>query len=158
MDVMKKIGLAIVLLSVAILFIIVPLSFRIAENEMTQCTHESQACQITGHIPLESYAGIMAAIALAGFGSFIMFKSRVSEKLNKELTKKIKESEKKLDGDEKKIYHLLAESDGALFQSEITDKSNFTKTKVTRLLDKLEAKGMVERRRRGMTNMILIKK
>ena len=36
-------------------------------------------------------------------------------------------------------------------------KTDFSKVKVTRLLDKLEAKNLIERRRRGMTNAVVLK-
>ena len=32
-----------------------------------------------------------------------------------------------------------------------------TKVKVTRILDKLEGRGLVERKRRGMTNVVMLK-
>ena len=73
------------------------------------------------------------------------------------MLRKIKENEKRLGGDEKSVYQVIADSSGALFQSEVVEKSGFGKVKVTRILDKLEAKGLIERRRRGMTNMILLK-
>ncbi len=154
----KHVGIIIIGISLLLLFIVVPLSFKVAEIGMSQCVHAANAaCSITGHIPLESYIGIASIIVLAGFGAFLMFKVQRSEKLSKEMLQKIRETEKKLEGDEKAIYQIIADNSGALFQSEVVEKSGFGKVKVTRILDKLEAKGMIERRRRGMTNMILLK-
>ena len=45
-----------------------------------------------------------------------------------------------------------------VFQSDIVEKTGFPKVKVTRLLDRMEHRGLVERRRRGMSNIVLIKK
>jgi uncharacterized membrane protein len=42
-------------------------------------------------------------------------------------------------------------------QSDIVNNTSLTKVKVTRLLDKLEGKGLVERRRRGMGNLVVLK-
>ena len=154
----KQIGILIIAISLVLLFAIIPLSFKLAEIGMSQCVHAANAaCSITGHIPLESYAGIISIIVLAGFGAFLMFKVQKSEKLDKETLRNIKENEKRLEGDEKSVYQVIADSSGALFQSEVVEKSGFGKVKVTRILDKLEAKGLIERRRRGMTNMILLK-
>lgn len=154
----KQIGILIIAISLVLLFAIIPLSFKLAEIGMSQCVHVTNAaCSITGHIPLESYVGIISIIVLAGFGAFLMFKVQKSEKLDKEMLRKIKENEKRLGGDEKSVYQVIADSSGALFQSEVVEKSGFGKVKVTRILDKLEAKGLIERRRRGMTNMILLK-
>ncbi|MEK6887635.1 MAG: hypothetical protein AABX14_01690 [Candidatus Aenigmatarchaeota archaeon] len=154
----KQIGLMVIILALTLFFVLVPLSFKIAETSMSACVHAAnEACSITGHIPVESYIGFALIIALAGFGAFFMFKVQKSEKLSKEVLQKIKENEKNLEGDEKMIYQIIADSNGALFQSEIVEKSGFGKVKVTRILDKIEAKGLIERRRRGMTNMILLK-
>ncbi|PIN91750.1 hypothetical protein COU61_01900 [Candidatus Pacearchaeota archaeon CG10_big_fil_rev_8_21_14_0_10_35_13] len=49
------------------------------------------------------------------------------------------------------------EGDGTLFQSDLVDKSGFDKVKVTRILDKLEGKGFIERKRRGMSNVVILK-
>ncbi len=154
----KQIGILIIAISLVLLFAIIPLSFKLAEIGMSQCVHATNAaCSITGHIPMESYVGVTSIILLAGFGAFLMFKVQKSEKLDKEMLRKIKENEKHLGGDEKSVYQVISDSSGALFQSEVVEKSGFGKVKVTRILDKLEAKGLIERRRRGMTNMILLK-
>jgi len=44
-----------------------------------------------------------------------------------------------------------------MFQSELVDENGYTKVKVTRILDKLEGRGLIERRRRGMTNVVILK-
>lgn len=64
---------------------------------------------------------------------------------------------KSLDAEEKKIYQLLENSDGTIFQSDLVAKTGFSKVKVSRIIDKLETKGIVERRRRGMANLIVLK-
>ena len=153
----KYIGIMIIVLGIILLFIIVPLSLKLADIGMSQCVHENEACSVVGHVPLESYAGIAFVVALIILGGFLTLKTRTSERFTKEMAQKIKESEKKLKGDEKIIYQIVAENSGAMFQSEIVEKSGFGKAKVTRVLDKLETKGLIERRRRGMTNMILLK-
>ena len=62
-----------------------------------------------------------------------------------------------LNEEEKKVIALLKEADGTMFQSDLVDKSGFTKVKVTRILDVLEGKRLVERKRRGMTNVVILK-
>ena len=61
-----------------------------------------------------------------------------------------------LDGDEKVVYGLIVDSGGTLFQSEIVEKTGLSKVKVTRTLDKLESRHYLERRRRGLTNIIVL--
>ncbi len=62
-----------------------------------------------------------------------------------------------LDGDEETVYKLITDAGGALFQSEIGEKTGLSKVKVTRTLDKLESMRFLERRRRGLTNMVVLK-
>ena len=62
-----------------------------------------------------------------------------------------------LSDDEKLIFEKILEAEGTIFQSDLVDKSNLAKVKVTRLLDRLEGKGLIERKRRGMTNIVILK-
>lgn len=63
----------------------------------------------------------------------------------------------KLTREEKKLYELVGQANGAIFQADLVEKSNFSKVKVSRILDKLEGRGLIERRRRGMTNIVILK-
>lgn len=65
---------------------------------------------------------------------------------------------KALSQEEKRLYSLIEGEEGAIFQAELVEKSGYSKVKVSRILDKLEGKGLIERKRRGMTNMVIIKK
>ena len=58
--------------------------------------------------------------------------------------------------EEKQILKLVQENK-AIFQSDIIDKTGFGKAKVTRIIDRLEGNGLVERKRRGMTNVVVLK-
>lgn len=64
---------------------------------------------------------------------------------------------KKLTGDEKGVYEKIVEADGVIFQSELVEQSGFPKAKVSRILDKMEARGLLERKRRGMANAVVLK-
>ena len=76
--------------------------------------------------------------------------------------RKIKERKKKIDfsnidKDEKKIVDLLLQEDNAMFQADLMEKLGIGKVKTTRILDKLEAKQIIERKRRGMNNIVILK-
>jgi uncharacterized membrane protein len=62
-----------------------------------------------------------------------------------------------LNKDEKNVLEKIIESEGTIFQSELVNKTRFPKVKVTRILDRLEGKGLIERKRRGMTNVVVLK-
>lgn len=58
--------------------------------------------------------------------------------------------------DEQKLYQMISEAGGELLQMHIVSSGIFSKAKVTRLLDKLEGRGLVVRERHGMTNRVRI--
>lgn len=88
---------------------------------------------------------------IAGFYLFVQKKPE-----ERHLAKAQKEA-KALSGEEAQLFDLIIASNGMAFQNELVDKTGLSKVKVTRVLDKLEAKGLVERRRRGMTNVVILK-
>ena len=59
--------------------------------------------------------------------------------------------------DEQKIVRLIVEEGGTIFQSQLVNKSGYSKSKVSLVLDRLEARKILERRRRGMSNVIVLK-
>ena len=63
---------------------------------------------------------------------------------------------KTLKDDEQKIYTAIIE-EGIIAQSEIVEKTGLPKSNVSRALYTLESKGFVEKRRRGMGNIVLLK-
>ncbi len=62
-----------------------------------------------------------------------------------------------LDSDEARVVAIINEGNGSVYQSDILKKTGFSKVKVSRLLDRLEQKGLLERKRRGMTNLVVAK-
>lgn len=66
------------------------------------------------------------------------------------------ETAQRLANNERDVYEALLEADGVLPQSEIVDQLDCSKATVSRALDSLETKNLVERKRRGMGNMVLL--
>ena len=58
--------------------------------------------------------------------------------------------------EEKTVLSLVAQNN-AIFQADLIEKTGFGKAKMTRIIDRLEGKGIVERKRRGMTNVVVMK-
>jgi uncharacterized membrane protein len=90
-------------------------------------------------------------------GLFLIFVKEEKEIV----VKKIKEPKKKislegLDSREKNAVKVIQDS-GGIFQADLMDKLGIGKVGLTRLLDKLEAKQIIERKRRGMNNFIVLK-
>ena len=60
--------------------------------------------------------------------------------------------------DEKKIYNLIVERGGSMLQDEIVKETGFSKAKVSKLLRKLEEKGIIKREPFRKTNKVYLKK
>jgi uncharacterized membrane protein len=61
-----------------------------------------------------------------------------------------------LDGDEKRVFGEILESGGEILQRDLPIQLNFPKVKITRILDQLEKKGLIIRKRFGMTNKVIV--
>jgi len=61
-----------------------------------------------------------------------------------------------LKDDEQKVFKAVLDSDGIIAQSELSEITGVSKSNVSRALDLLESRGYVERRRRGMGNVIVL--
>jgi predicted transcriptional regulator len=134
----------------------------------TSCSH-GPTCPMWGTIDFQTNVslGIMAFVVLIGL--YLVFLSREEKIVTKikrireqvQPKKITKESYQKImaaiAADEKRVLEMLIEAQGSLLQSELVDKSGFGKVKVTRILDKLGGKGIIERKRRGMTNVVQLK-
>jgi|GEM_PF-2071062 len=59
-----------------------------------------------------------------------------------------------LDGDERRVLRVIVEAKGEILQRDIVRVTSFSDAKVSRLLDRLEGRGLVVRERHGMTNRV----
>lgn len=66
------------------------------------------------------------------------------------------ETADRLANKEADVYETLLAADGVLPQSDIVDETDLSKASVSRALDSLETKNLVERKRRGMGNVVLL--
>ena len=104
---------------------------------------------------------IVASIILAISGMYLLFfdsmEKPAGELVLEERKKRWEQIVKTLKEDQQKIYKAIIDSDGIINQSELVEKTGISKSNVSRALDLLESKGLVERRRRGMGNVVLLK-
>lgn len=156
---MREAGICLILISVAMFFLIVSMTEQLNQYIHASCTHPAgEVCPMSSELPVQSYAGFSLDFVTGAFGFFLVYRSRQARRSDSEKKHEFERTLKGLDGDEKKVYEMISGSDGVVFQSDIVEKTQFPKVKVTRLLDRMEHKGLVERRRRGMSNIVLIKK
>jgi uncharacterized membrane protein len=150
-----------IILGFSILLGIVIYMFNNALNKIVNvsCSH-GPSCPMWGTIEVQTNIsmGVMGFIILIGL-YLILF---ADNDLNKPLNKKSPHKRKKgiynnLNENEKLVLDKLFKSNGIIFQSNLVKKTGFTKVRITRILDKLENKGIIERRRHGMTNKVILK-
>jgi uncharacterized membrane protein len=103
------------------------------------------------------------SLAIAGLvlviGLFLIFSKEEKEIVVKTVKEKVQKKKLNLEGlnsKEKETIKLLQEN-GGMFQADLMEKLVMGKVGLTRLLDKLEAKQIIERKRRGMNNFVVLK-
>ena len=121
--------------------------------------HDLGYCPAYATINQQTYLSLSIVGILVIIG-VVLIVSKPKEKI---IIKKVKEKETKksfntseLKAEEKEVLNLI-QANKAVFQSELIEKTGLGKAKMTRIIDRLEGKGFVERKRRGMTNIVVLK-
>lgn len=148
-----------IIVGIAFLMGIIVLIFNSAMKKIVSktCT-EGPTCTMYDTIRTQTLLSLSIIVIVLIIGIVIMF-SKPKEKI---IVKTIKEKREKkdyssLDKEEKKVIDLLLNEGKAIFQASLMEKLEIGKVKATRLLDKLEAKQLIERKRRGMNNIVVLK-
>ncbi len=157
----KNVGLLII--GIAAVMVVIVLVFNAALKNIvtTSCiaVHgNTLSCPMFDTIKTQTGISLAIVGVVVIIGFVIMFQ-KPKEKI---IVKKVKEKKKQLDlngldKDERQVINTLMENGNAIFQADLMEKLGIGKVKTTRLLDKLEAKQLIERKRRGMTNMVVLK-
>jgi TM2 domain-containing membrane protein YozV len=167
---MRNRVVGILVIVIALLIGYITFSFNQAMTNIVNisCSH-GPSCPMWGTIEFQTNVSIGIMIFIIIIGLYLIFFSKEEKIITKIKTfkpqvepKKItKENYQKvmntLNQDEKVVLQKIIESQGTIFQSDLVDKTKFTKVKVTRILDNLEGRGLIERKRRGMTNAVILK-
>lgn len=154
-------GILIIGIAALIGFIIFSFNRALTNIVNTTCSHGGD-CPMWEAIDFQTNVstGIMLFVVAIGL-YFVFFGKEVATiELPGQLKKDSKNYYKimhQLTRDETLILEKVIEAEGAIFQSDLVDKAKFSKAKVTRVLDKLEGKSIIERRRRGMSNVVILK-
>lgn len=102
--------------------------------------------------------GLLVTIFILGSGIYLLlFSTKESPAPKSEIKTTQKIEVTKLPEEERKIYELVKLNLGSLYQSDIIKHTGLSKVKVSRILDRLEGKGIIDRKRRGMTNIVILK-
>jgi|SRR3989344_1934050 len=153
------------LLGISLLIVIIIFMFQSALTSFVDasCTlaHGQDSCPMYETIDKQTYLalGIVGILIIV---SVILIFSKQPERIivktktvQKKLKKKILDTQG-LTTQEKQVLALIIES-GTIFQADLIEKTNLGKAKMTRIIDRLEGRGFVERKRRGMTNVVVLR-
>ena len=160
----KTVGWMLIALSIILLFILAFVKINIDKEEEFICEAISEDPDLDmescpAHDNPNSWLMLLAfgiSFLILSGGAYMVLLPIRKEFLKEETSfKKIDVS--KLDDEEKKIYALIKNNKGSIYQSDIIKDTGFSKVKTTRILDRLESKGVAERKRRGMTNIIILR-
>jgi uncharacterized membrane protein len=160
----KYVGLIIIGMALILGIIVILFNNALTTIVDTSCSHGT-SCPMYGTIHTQTYISIALIAIIVVIGLVLLFSKEEKQIVIKKVKEKqgnVNEGKRKvdmslLDKDEKVIVNLIQENKGTIFQSELTEKSGFDKVKVTRILDKLEGRQIIQRMRRGMTNVVLLR-
>ncbi|OGI12671.1 hypothetical protein A3K64_03790 [Candidatus Micrarchaeota archaeon RBG_16_36_9] len=164
----RIVGILVIGIAVLIGFIIYSFNTAMTSIVNTSCSHGVE-CPMWGTIEFQTNMSmaIMAFIIIIGFYLIFFGKEEIRITKIKTIKQQIepknitKENYQKimsdLNSEEKLVLEKIIESKGTIFQSDLVENTKFNKVKITRILDKLEGRGLIERKRRGMTNVIILK-
>ena len=158
MSKLKTVGLIITAISVLSFIALLYVSLDIAEAKHLACPGVISGCTVLGHFPYSSFFGMGALIFLMITGLWISTKARDEISFTMKSDSDFMKTVGELKGDDKVVYNMLVDNEGTMFQNELIKGIGYSKVKVSRLLDRLEMKNIIERRRRGMANLIVLKK
>jgi len=153
----KNVGWLIIGISIVMTIIILLFDRVLKDSISLTCSH-GPTCEMYTNTSIQTFISLSIVAIIFIIGLAIMF-TKPKEKI---IIKKVKEKRKKLNleglgKDEKKVIDFLLKENKAVFQADLMEKLEIGKVKTTRLLDKLEAKQLIERKRRGMNNIVVLK-
>lgn len=154
----RNVGYLIVGLSVIMAAMVFLFNNLIKTNIGLTCSH-GPTCEMYDGLAIQTGVSVAIVAIIFLIGIFFIFAKENEKVIVK--TKIITEKKKPLnleglDAREKEAIKVVQAS-GGIFQADLMEKLGIGKVGLTRLLDKLEAKQIIERKRRGMNNFIVLK-
>lgn len=158
---MKNKNVGYLIIGIAIVMVVIVLLFNnvIKDNIGLTCTH-GPTCEMYSDLNVQTWISLIIVGIVFIIGLFLIFAGEnerivIKTKVVKEKMKPIDKS--KLDKKEREALSIIESENGGIFQRELMEQMSIGKVGMTRLLDKLEAKQIVERKRRGMNNFVILK-
>lgn len=150
---------------------VIVLAFKLLNPTPVEILVEGSTAVINQVPGLFTYADVleigMALVAMSVTGTYILLHDSravtvpepapsAADAILEERRQRWEEVAKTLKDDEQALYRVIMD-DGIINQSELVEKTGLSKSNVSRALYGLESRGLIERRRRGMGNVVLLK-
>ena len=145
-------------LMVGIIFLFNNAMKRIIDNGCSMM-HDLGYCPAYLTINQQTYLSLVIVGVLVIISLVLVFSKPQEMVIVKTVEKKPKKkviNTKDMNTEERQVFDLI-QTNKTIFQAELIEKTGLSKAKMTRIIDRLEGKGLVERKRRGMTNVVVIK-
>lgn len=150
-----------IILGIALVLVLIIFLFQGALKEIVNANcgfPHAETCPMNEAIQQQTWLSLGIVGILIVIGSVLVF-TKPKEKI---VTRMVKKPQKRidlsiLDSNEKALIQILQKENGTMFQAALMEKLAIGKVSITRLLDKLEAKQIIERKRRGMNNIVILK-
>ena len=158
----KNVGWLIIGISVLIIGIVFLFNTAMVNIVESTCTmdHLNGQCPAYNTIKEQTYLSLAIVGVLMVIGIVLML-SKPNERV---IIRKVKDKplnvksldESQLSKQEKYVLKVVKENK-AVFQADLIDKTGISKVGMSRILDRLENRGFIERKRRGMNNIVVLK-
>jgi len=126
--------------------------FFVGEQPSIILVPQNQASPNSGQLPNLLIGTVSAIAAAAAIAGWFLIANRRRRQNSKEST--AASTVTLLETEEEKILKVLRSNGGSAYQSAITEQCRFSKAKTSQLLSALEAKGVVQRYKKGRDKIV----
>ncbi len=117
------------------------------------------SCPMYDSLATQTYLSLVIVGILVVIGLALLFSKPDEKIVIRNVERKVKKKEydlSELKSEEKKVFNFV-KGKKTIFQADLIEEMDIGKVKMSRILDRLEGRGLVERKRRGMTNVVVLK-
>ena len=149
---MKNRNIGLLLIGIIILIGLLTWSYENALNNIvaTSCNNGT-TCPMYHVLGTQRMFSTILILIIVGVATYFIFIDYIKK------FKWLENAKVAVSGEERLIYEELRKNDNKLSQSELIANLNITKVKMTRLLNRLEKKGLIDRKRSGVGNIVELK-
>jgi uncharacterized membrane protein len=163
----RKVGYLVIAIAALIAFIVYSFNAVMTNIISTACSHGPE-CPMWGSLDFQTNISLGVTLFVMAVGLYLIIFGGVPKPARARIVKpqvrmeevtreNFEKAMNGLDEDERKVFGSIIDEKGSMFQSSLVEKTGLNKVRVSRVLDRLEGKGLLERKRRGMTNVVVLR-